>query len=89
MPDHSNLPFQSISVELTDTDETFFGLLKIAAQWDCLYVVEFHCMKLYGHDRVTSLSQTQQMQLYEYARRDIFKDALLKGYKPAQGRQLQ
>lgn len=89
MADQRELPTKDIPIELSDTDETFFGLIKIAAQWDCLYVVDFHCMKLYGHDRVTSLSPSQQMQLYEYARRDIFKDAMLKGYKPAPGRQLQ
>lgn len=89
MADKRGLPAKNSEIELTPSDETFFGLIKIAAQWDCLYVVEFHCIKLYGHDRVTSLSPSQQMQLYAYSRRDIFKDAMLKGYKPTPGRQLQ
>ncbi|MEJ8474760.1 hypothetical protein [Roseibium algae] len=69
-------------VILTDEHEMFFGLFKIAATWDCLFILEFHCLDLFGHNQITRLTTAQQTDLSLAARRDIFIEAVEKGYDP-------
>ncbi|MEP3297384.1 MAG: hypothetical protein ABJO27_13085 [Pseudoruegeria sp.] len=73
----------SQTIDLTWEDEQFLGLLLIAARYDCIEFIEWECIKLYGHDRLTKLDRTQQMQLHEEAREAIFTRALRCGYRPS------
>lgn len=60
----------------------FLELFKIAAVYDCLYLFDYHCMDLFAHDNVGTLSEEDQEQLAYAASADIFSEAVQAGYRP-------
>ncbi|MTH94868.1 hypothetical protein [Roseibium sp. RKSG952] len=69
-------------LEFSNTELEFLELFKLAAQYDCLYLLDFYCYDMFDHDRVTALSADEQADLARAARRDIVEDAMSKGYQP-------
>lgn len=60
----------------------FLDLFKIAADYDCLYLLDYHCMDLFDHDGVGTLNEDEQEQLAYAACPDIFSEAIQAGYRP-------
>ncbi|MBO6755960.1 MAG: hypothetical protein JJ902_06505 [Roseibium sp.] len=60
----------------------FLDLFKIAAEFDCLYLLDFYCFDLFDHDQIGKLNEREQAELADAARREIFEEALAKGYEP-------
>ncbi|WP_153768326.1 hypothetical protein [Labrenzia sp. CE80] len=61
----------------------FLDLFKMAADFDCLPLLDYYCMDLFDHDRISRLTEDQLVDLAECAQKDIFGEALEKGYRPA------
>lgn len=61
---------------------TFLQLFHIAARYDCLCIIDYYCMNEFDHDRVTSLTDDERVRLVELAEREIFAEAIEKGYRP-------
>lgn len=66
----------------TKSQLNFLDLFKIAADYNCLYLLDYHCMDLFDHDGVGTLSEEQQEQLAYAACPDIFSEAIQAGYRP-------
>lgn len=58
----------------------FDDLFKLAADWDCLHILDFYCEDLFDHDRVGSLNRAEQAMLAEAAELFIFMECASKGY---------
>lgn len=61
----------------------FLDLMQLAARYDCMALIDFHCMLLFEHTRISQLTADQQAELAEAARADIFSQALAAGYRPS------
>ncbi|WP_417670732.1 hypothetical protein [Roseibium sp.] len=72
----------STTYDFTKKQLSFLDLFKIAAEYDCLPLLDYHCMDLFDHDRVSQLNEDELALLADAARRDIFGEALAQGYTP-------
>ncbi|WP_298984003.1 hypothetical protein [uncultured Roseibium sp.] len=70
------------NADFTAEQLTFLQLFHIAAQYDCLYILDFYCMNEFDHDKVTDLSDSERRHLAELAEREIFEYAIENGYRP-------
>lgn len=59
----------------------FLELFEIAARYDCLYLLDFHCFALFEHDQTSLLTDEQRAELAETAQADIFAEAEQKGFQ--------
>lgn len=73
-----------MTLDSTFTDEQleYLELWHIAAKYDCLYILDFHCANLFDHDRVLQLSDRQRADLAQSAQKDVFEHAIKRGYRP-------
>ncbi|MTI45353.1 hypothetical protein JM93_01260 [Roseibium hamelinense] len=69
-------------LEFSGRELEFLDLFKIAARYDCLYLLQFYCFDMYDHDRITALDIEEQAALARAARGDIYEEAVSKGYEP-------
>lgn len=60
----------------------FLQLWHIAAQHDCLYIIDWHCFDLFEHDKVSALSDEDRDRLVLAAQPHIFHKAIENGYRP-------
>lgn len=67
----------------TAQQQRFLELFHIAAKFDCLYLLDFHCMNEFNHDSVTALTDDERHHLTVMAEKEIFEHALQAGYRPA------
>ena len=74
--------------DFTRVQLEFLELWHIAAMFDCLYVLNFHCMDLFQHDQTSLLTDEERADLARAAQREIFGEAISKGYRPADADQL-
>lgn len=72
----------SESEEFTKLQLRFLEVWHLAARWDCLYIIRFYCQDAYGHDNTSKLTDQQRADLADAAERDIFDEAIARGYTP-------
>lgn len=60
----------------------FLEIFEIAARYDCLFLLDFHCFDLFDHDQTSLLSDGERAQLAAAARYDIYAEAMQKGFLP-------
>ncbi len=71
------------SKKYTNAQLKFLKLFEVAARYDCLYLLDFHCVALFDHDQTSLLTDDQRSELAEVAQADIFAEARQKGYQPS------
>ena len=74
--------------KFSKTHEDFLQLMHIAADYDCMYLIDFYCMNLFDHSDVTHLTDDQLSSLSDAVQRDVFSHALQSGYQPGRFHQL-
>lgn len=74
--------------EFTKLQLEFLELWHISAQYDCLYIIRFHCMDRFEHDQTCLLSDEERAELARLAQKEIFGVAIEKGYQPPEADQL-
>ncbi len=62
--------------EFTNEQLEFLELFEIAARYDCLYLLDFHCFNMFNHDQTSLLTDTERAELAVEARGDIFAEAI-------------
>ncbi|MEP3045737.1 MAG: hypothetical protein ABJL55_12240 [Roseibium sp.] len=70
--------------EFTREQLEFLELFKIAAKYDCVYLLDYHCFNLFEHDQTSILTDAERSMLAAHAQRDIFAEALQQGFEPDQ-----
>ena len=60
----------------------FLDLWKIAAGYDCLYLLDFYCYDMFDHNQTSDLTDSQRADLARAARSDIVAEAVQKGFVP-------
>lgn len=68
--------------EFTGEQLKFLELFHIAAQYDCLYILDFYCMDEFDHDRILNLTDEERALLADRAQREIFAHAIEHGFRP-------
>lgn len=68
--------------EFTKLQLEFLDLFQIAAKYDCLYVLDFHCDDLFDHCQISLLTDYERALVARAARREVFSEAVEKGYEP-------
>lgn len=68
--------------DFTKTQLKFLELFHICAKFDCLFILDFHCMNEFNHDKVTDLTDDERYHLAVIAEKEIFEHALENGYRP-------
>ncbi len=68
--------------EFTKEQMKFLELFHIAALFDCLYILDFHCMNEFNHDKVSDLTDQGRYHLAVLAEKEIFEHAIESGYQP-------
>lgn len=63
----------------------FLDLFNLAARYDCLYLLDFHCFSMFEHDQTSLLDDAERAELAAAARRDILAEAMLNGFHPDPG----
>lgn len=74
--------------DFTKLQLEFLDLFQIAARFDCLYVIDFHCDDLFNHTQISALTDEERAQVARAARREVFGEAMSKGYEPADAKLL-
>lgn len=67
---------------ISNEQMTFLELFKKAADLDCLYLIDFHCHNLYGHDQTTRLSDIELAHLSHTVSTDIRTKVEIAGSPP-------
>lgn len=68
--------------EFTREQLKFLELWHIAALFDCMFILDFHCSNEFFHDKVTDLTDAERHHLAVLAEREIFEHAIANGFKP-------
>ncbi|WP_305983853.1 hypothetical protein [Roseibium sp. MMSF_3544] len=71
--------------DFTKIQLEFLELFEIAARYDCLYLLDFHCFNMFNHDQTSLLTDAERAQLAAEARSDIFAEAIQRGFVPNPG----
>ncbi|NBN78703.1 hypothetical protein GWI72_10535 [Microvirga tunisiensis] len=66
----------------SDDHDTITSMIYLAAQCDCLEIVDMACYDMFGHDRVTRLSMDELRDLHRRIRPAILKRARRLGMLP-------
>ncbi|MBO6507574.1 MAG: hypothetical protein JJ866_25085 [Roseibium sp.] len=69
--------------DFTTEQLEFLDLWKIAADYDCLYLLDFYCYDMFDHNQTSDLTDEERADLARTARPDIFAEAIQKGYVPS------
>ncbi|WP_421983898.1 hypothetical protein [Roseibium sp.] len=67
--------------EFTKEQLEFLELFEIAARYDCLYLLDFHCFNMFNHDQTSLLTDAERAELAVEARGDIFAEAIQRGFQ--------
>lgn len=70
------------TIEFTKEQLEFLEIFDIAARYDCLYLLDFHCFNMFDHDQTSLLSDKERAELAVTARYDIYSEAMQKGFLP-------
>lgn len=68
--------------DFTKEQLAFLELFEIAARYDCLYLLDFHCFNMFNHEQTSLLSDAERAELAVAARTDIFAEAIQRGFQP-------
>lgn len=71
-----------VEVLKDNEEDSLVDLMYQACRFDCLDLLEFECFKLYGHDRLTKLTNDQETELVLRCRPRVARRALRLGYRP-------
>lgn len=72
-----------MTADFTKKQMRWLEIWHISAQYDCMFILDYYCMNEFGHGKVASLSDDQRAYLADKAEREIFDEAIGKGYRPS------
>lgn len=62
--------------ETVSTDDNFYELLRVALIIDCLHLIDFDSIVLFGHTNIMTLDAQERSSLYLKSRPKIIREAL-------------